>query len=84
MSPEHSSGHRQSSKRSRPENKYTVTAAGSGHCVGVFGFFYFFKNTLTWGAWLALSEERGAPDLQGVSWSPTLGVEITKKTKKCN
>jgi len=35
------------------------------------------RNGISWGAWLPQSEEHTAPDLEVVSLSPMLGVEIT-------
>lgn len=34
-----------------------------------------------WGAWVAKLEERATIDLGVLSWSPTLGTEITLKNK---
>lgn len=35
-----------------------------------------------WGAWPARSEDCATLDLRVMNWSPTLGVEITKKKNK--
>lgn len=51
---------------------------------GLFSFS-LLKNAVTWGAWLARSEEHETLDLRVVNSNPTPGEELTSnRTHQCN